>query len=145
MYFLLINQTNQSRLICQVFACAWTIILLMPEKCNVKMFFCAKASLNEIDMEGTGGKWYDLRNWSDNFFLFIYITVQWRVGLVQAVESYRLWSEGPGFESRSPRIAQARVRLATDTLPQTLHRAGALCTGYALFFNTLQSNSTFNF
>ena len=40
-----------------------------------------------------------------------------RVGLVQAVESYRLWPEGHGFESRSPRIAQARVRLATDTLP----------------------------
>ena len=55
-----------------------------------------------------------------------------RAGLMQAVESYRLWPEGPGFESRSPRIAQARVRLATDTLPQTLHRAGALCTGYAL-------------
>ena len=35
-----------------------------------------------------------------------------------------------GFESRSPRIAQARVRLATDTLPQTPHRARALCTGY---------------
>ena len=52
---------------------------------------------------------------------------------MQAVESYRLWPEGPGFESRSPRITQARVRLATDTLPQTPHRAGALCTGYALF------------
>ena len=52
--------------------------------------------------------------------------------LVQAVESYRLWPEGLGFESRSPRIAQARVRLATNTLPQTPHRAGALCTGYAL-------------
>ena len=24
---------------------------------------------------------------------------------------------GPGFELRSPRIAQARVRLATDTIP----------------------------
>ena len=47
----------------------------------------------------------------------------WRASLVQAVESYRLWSEGLGFESRSPRIAQARVRLATDTLPQTPHRA----------------------
>ena len=58
-----------------------------------------------------------------------------RAGLVQAVESYRLWPEGPGFESRSPRIAQARVRLATDTLPQTPHRAGALCTGYALSFH----------
>ena len=56
-------------------------------------------------------------------------------GLVQAVESYRLWPEGPGFESRSPRIAQARVRLATNTLPQTPHRAGALCTGYALFIS----------
>ena len=56
-----------------------------------------------------------------------------RAGLVQAVESYRLWPEGPRFESWSPRIAQARVRLATDTLPQTPHRAGALCTGYALF------------
>ena len=52
---------------------------------------------------------------------------------MQAVESYRLWLEGPGFESRSPRIAQVRVRLATNTLPQTPHRAGALCTGYALF------------
>ena len=58
---------------------------------------------------------------------------KWRAGLVQAVESYRLWPEGPGFESRSPRIAQARVRLATDTLLQTPHRAGALCTGYALY------------
>ena len=48
-----------------------------------------------------------------------------RAGLVQAVESYRLWPEGPRFESWSPRIAQARVRLATDTLPQ--------CTGHALF------------
>ena len=55
----------------------------------------------------------------------------WRAGLVQAVESYRLWPEDPGFESRSPRIAQARVRLATDTLLQTPHRAGALYTGYA--------------
>jgi len=26
-----------------------------------------------------------------------------------------------------------RVRLATNTLPQTPHRAGALCTGYALY------------
>ena len=55
--------------------------------------------------------------------------------LVQAVESYRLWPEGPGFESRSPRIAQARVKLATDTLPRTPYRAGALCTGYALYVN----------
>jgi len=54
---------------------------------------------------------------------------------VQAVESYCLWSEGLGFESQSPRIAQARVRLAIDTLPQTLHRAGALCTGYALLMS----------
>jgi len=30
----------------------------------------------------------------------------------------------------SPHIAQARVRLAIDTLPQTPHRVGALCTGY---------------
>ena len=30
-----------------------------------------------------------------------------------------------------------RVRLATDTLPLTLHRAGALCTGYALMLNVL--------
>ena len=51
---------------------------------------------------------------------------------MQAVESYRLSPEGPGFELRSPRIAQARVRLTTDTLSQTPHRAGALCTGYAL-------------
>jgi len=29
--------------------------------------------------------------------------------------------------------AQARVRLATNTLPQTPHRAGALYTGYALY------------
>ena len=55
-----------------------------------------------------------------------------RAGLVQAVESYRLRPEDPGFESWSPRIAQARVRLATNTLPQTPHRAGALCTGYLL-------------
>jgi hypothetical protein len=53
------------------------------------------------------------------------------VTVVQAVESYRLWPEGPGFESRSPHIAQVRVRLATNTLSQTPHRAGALCTGYA--------------
>jgi len=53
---------------------------------------------------------------------------------VQAVESYRLRPEGPGFQSRSPRIAQARVRLATDTLSQTPHRAGALYTRYILFF-----------
>ena len=51
---------------------------------------------------------------------------------MQAVESYHLLPEGPGFESRSPRIAQARVRLAINTLPQTPHRAGALCTEYAL-------------
>ena len=63
----------------------------------------------------------------------------WRAGLVQAVESYRLWPEGPGFESQSPHIAQARVRLATNTLPQTPHRAGALCTGYALFFWTFET------
>ena len=54
-----------------------------------------------------------------------------RAGLVQAVESYHMWPEGPMFESRSPRIAQARIRLATNTLPQTPYRAGALCTGYA--------------
>ena len=42
---------------------------------------------------------------------------------------------GCEHESRSPRIAQARVRLAIDTLPQTLHRAGALCTGYALLMS----------
>jgi hypothetical protein len=35
--------------------------------------------------------------------------------------------DGPGFESRSPRIVQARVRLATNTLLQIPHRAGALC------------------
>jgi len=35
-------------------------------------------------------------------------------------------------ELRSPRIVQVRVRLITDTLSQTLHRAGALCTGNAL-------------
>ena len=57
--------------------------------------------------------------------------VQGRAGLVQAVESYHMWPEGPMFESRSPRIAQARIRLATNTLPQTPYRAGALCTGYA--------------
>jgi len=61
--------------------------------------------------------------------------MSWRAGLVQAVEAYRLWPEGPGFESRSPRIAQARVRLATDTLPQTPHRAGALCPGYAPYIS----------
>ena len=55
-----------------------------------------------------------------------------RAGLVQAVESYRMRPEGLGFESQSPRIAQARLRLVTDTLPQTPHRAGALCNGYAL-------------
>ena len=68
--------------------------------------------------------------------------------LVKAVESYRLWLEGPGFESRSPRIAQTMVRLATNTLPQTSHRAGALCTGYALFivpshsFNAMTRSSS---
>ena len=35
--------------------------------------------------------------------------------------------------SRSSRIAQARVRLATNTLHQTPHKAGVLCTRYALF------------
>ena len=49
-----------------------------------------------------------------------------RAALVQVVESYCLWPKGPGFESRSPRITQTRVRLATDTLPQTPHREGAL-------------------
>ena len=39
--------------------------------------------------------------------------------------TYRLWPEGPGFESQSPRITQARVRLATDTLPQTSRRSGS--------------------
>ena len=47
--------------------------------------------------------------------------------------TYCLWPEGLGFESQSPRIAQTRVRLATDTLPQTPHRAGALCSVYALY------------
>ena len=64
-------------------------------------------------------------------------------GLVQAVESYRLWPEGLGFESRSPRIAQTKVRLATDTLPQTPHRAGALCTGYALIYLALEPSVFF--
>jgi hypothetical protein len=67
---------------------------------------------------------------SECFFLIPLNCYCRRAGLVQAVESYRLWLEGPGFESRTPHIAQARVRLATDTLPQTPHRAGALCTGY---------------
>ena len=71
--------------------------------------------------------WLEADNYGKPF-----VGVFWRAGLVQAVESYRLWPEGPGFESRSSRIAQARVRLATDTIPQTPHRAGALCTGYAL-------------
>ena len=30
-------------------------------------------------------------------------------------------------------VAHVRVRLAPDTLPQTPHRAGALCTRYAPF------------
>jgi len=34
-------------------------------------------------------------------------------------------------------LTQARVRLATNTLLQTPHRAGALCTGYALYEQTL--------
>ena len=42
--------------------------------------------------------------------------------------------EGPGFESRSSCIAQARVRLANDILLQTPHRAGAFCTGYVLLY-----------
>ena len=67
----------------------------------------------------------------NKIYLHRTLSVCRRAGLVQAVESYRLWPECPGFESRSPRIVQARVRLATDTLPQTPHRAGALCTGYA--------------
>jgi len=39
--------------------------------------------------------------------LFILFSVFYsrRTGLVQAVESYRLWPESPRFESRSPRIA----------------------------------------
>ena len=49
--------------------------------------------------------------------------------------SYKLYQTWVGYESQSPRIVQARVRLATDTLPQTPYRAGALCTGYAFFFN----------
>ena len=67
----------------------------------------------------------------DLYYLYCKGLSKRRAGLVQAVESYRLGPEGPGFESRSPRIAHARVRLATDTLPQTPHRAGAFCTGYA--------------
>jgi len=70
--------------------------------------------------------------WTISLFLLLLDSETRRAGLVQAVESYRLWPEGPVFESWSPRIAQARVRLATDTLPQTPHRAGALCTGYAI-------------
>ena len=69
------------------------------------------------------------------YLFFMCKLCPWRAGLVQAVESYRLWPEGPRFESRSPRIAQARVRLATNTLPQTPHRAWALCTEYALYVN----------
>ena len=60
--------------------------------------------------------------------------VSWRVGLVQAVESYHLWSEGLGFESRSPRIVQTKVRFATDTIPQTPHRVGALWLSSPFFF-----------
>jgi len=78
------------------------------------------------------------------FVMGILVTER-RAGLVQAVESYRLWPEGPGFESRSPRIAQARVRLATDTLPQTPHRAGALCTEYAPFFILVTERKTRSF
>ena len=70
-------------------------------------------------------------------FVYRWSSYARRAGLVQAVESYRLWPEGLGFESRSPRIAHARVRLATNTLPQTPHRAGAFCTGYALFMEFL--------
>jgi len=88
-------------------------------------------------------------------FFLVLADITRRAGLVQAVESYRLWPEGPGFESRSPRIAQAWVRLATDTLPQTPHRAGALCTGhakaytwgtaYCFFFNLyISSTSIYN-
>ena len=85
--------------------------------------------------------------WCPQIPLFIFasffVAIWWRAGLVQTVESYRLWPEGSGFESRSPRIAQARVNLATDTLPQTLHRAGALCTGYVLFFVAIWSLTFF--
>ena len=50
----------------------------------------------------------------------------------------------PGFESRSPRIAQARVRLATNTFPQTPHKAGALCIGYALYYLLLSQINNSN-
>jgi hypothetical protein len=64
------------------------------------------------------------------------ITVR-RAGLVQAVEPYRLWPEGPRFEPRSPRVAQARVRLATDTLPQTPHSGSSLHWVRPLFMITV--------
>ena len=71
---------------------------------------------------------------TDNSWLCLFIrTFHPCCNLMWPEESYRLWPEGPGFELRSPRIAQARVRLATNTLPQTPHIAGALCTGYAIF------------
>jgi len=38
-----------------------------------------------------------------------------------------------------------RVRLATDTLPQTPHRAGALCTGYTLYSLAMSQLITKNF
>jgi len=73
-----------------------------------------------------------LENWE---FLPIWSMI-WSIKhtYVLIFESYRLWPKGPGFESPSPRIAQARVRLATNTLPHTPHRAGALCIGYTFFF-----------
>ena len=64
---------------------------------------------------------------------------------MQAVESYRLWPEGPEFESRSPCIAQARIRLATNTLPQTPHRVGALCTRYVFYWVSVPHCSRQNY
>jgi len=67
----------------------------------------------------------------DDFILCTWI-YHGRAGLVQAVESYRLWPEGSGFESWSSRIAQARVRFATNTLsrPRTEWELSALGTPF---------------
>ena len=67
----------------------------------------------------------------------VVVVVVGRAGLVQAVESYCLWPEGPGFESRSSRIAQASVSvmdwLRIDGLAER-PRIAALSSGTILGF-----------
>ena len=66
-------------------------------------------SLFEATVQAILYKIISIFSWNCSCILWLFcsylVLYPWRAGLVQAVESYRQWPEGSGFESQSPRIA----------------------------------------